>query len=53
MPSDIKAVNVRNQFRGRIRQIVRGDVISEVEIHTAWGASSPRSSRPARSMSSS
>ncbi|MBP6852925.1 MAG: TOBE domain-containing protein [Rhodoferax sp.] len=33
----IKAVNVRNQFRGKIREIIRGDVVSEVDVETAWG----------------
>lgn len=31
------AVNVRNQLRGRIKAIVWGDVVSEVEIDTSSG----------------
>jgi molybdopterin-binding protein len=37
MTSSIRAVNARNQFSGKVRHIVRGNVVSEVEIHTAWG----------------
>jgi molybdopterin-binding protein len=33
----IEAVNVRNQFRGRIREIVTGPVVSEVEVETPMG----------------
>ena len=33
----IEAVNVRNQFRGRIREIVTGPVVSEVEVETPFG----------------
>jgi molybdopterin-binding protein len=33
----IQAINVRNQFRGKIREIVRGDVVSEVDVETPWG----------------
>ena len=25
----IQAINVRNQFRGKVREIIRGDVVSE------------------------
>jgi molybdopterin-binding protein len=35
--STITAVNTRNQFRGVIVGIRRGDVMSEVEIETAAG----------------
>lgn len=31
------AVNVRNQLRGIIKDIVWGDVVSEVEVETASG----------------
>ncbi len=34
----IKAVNVRNQFPGRIKEIVSGPVVSEVDIQTAAGS---------------
>jgi molybdopterin-binding protein len=33
----IEAVNVRNQFRGKIKDIVNGDVVSEVEVETPSG----------------
>ncbi|MGH8652529.1 MAG: TOBE domain-containing protein [Gammaproteobacteria bacterium] len=33
----IKAVNVRNQFQGRIKEIVPGPVLSEVDIQTPAG----------------
>lgn len=33
----IQAINVRNQFRGRIKEIVRGDVVSEVDVETPAG----------------
>jgi molybdopterin-binding protein len=33
----IKAVNVRNQFSGRIKEIVSGPVLSEVDIQTPAG----------------
>ncbi|MCX7185675.1 MAG: TOBE domain-containing protein [Methylophilales bacterium] len=31
------AVNVRNQLRGRIKDITWGDVVSEVEVETTSG----------------
>ncbi|WP_157268615.1 TOBE domain-containing protein [Azohydromonas aeria] len=33
----ITAINVRNQFRGRVREIIAGPVVSEVDIETAGG----------------
>lgn len=33
----IKAINVRNQLRGRIVEILTGPVLSEVDIETAGG----------------
>ncbi|MEQ1602052.1 MAG: TOBE domain-containing protein [Methylophilaceae bacterium] len=33
----IQAINVRNQFRGRIKEIVLGSVVSEVDVETAIG----------------
>jgi molybdopterin-binding protein len=33
----IKAINARNQFKGRIKGIVFGDVVSEVDIETQSG----------------
>ena len=31
------AVNVRNQFRGRIKEIIEGPVVSEVDVETPSG----------------
>ncbi|MGJ7609686.1 MULTISPECIES: TOBE domain-containing protein [unclassified Variovorax] len=33
----IQAINVRNQFKGKVRAINRGEVLSEVDVETAWG----------------
>jgi molybdopterin-binding protein len=33
----IEAINVRNQFKGHIKEILRGDVLSEVDVQTPWG----------------
>ncbi len=33
----IHAINVRNQFQGTIKEIIRGSVVSEVDIETAAG----------------
>ncbi|MBK9439818.1 MAG: TOBE domain-containing protein [Comamonadaceae bacterium] len=33
----IQAINVRNQFRGRVKEIITGDVVSEVDVETPWG----------------
>lgn len=33
----IHAVNVRNQFKGRIREIITGPVVSEVDVETPAG----------------
>jgi molybdopterin-binding protein len=33
----IKAINARNQFKGHIKDIVFGDVLSEVDIETPSG----------------
>ncbi|RMN67366.1 molybdopterin-binding protein [Pseudomonas syringae] len=33
----IKAINVRNQFKGTIKEIVHGDVLSEIDVQTASG----------------
>ncbi|MGH8492583.1 MAG: TOBE domain-containing protein [Moraxellaceae bacterium] len=33
----IEAVNVRNQFRGHIKEIITGPVVSEVEVETPFG----------------
>lgn len=33
----ISEINVRNQFRGIIKEIIHGSVVSEVDIETAHG----------------
>ncbi|MET0857824.1 MAG: TOBE domain-containing protein [Telluria sp.] len=33
----ISEINVRNQFRGRIKEIIAGPVVSEVDVETAHG----------------
>jgi len=33
----ISAINVRNQFHGRVKEIIRGPVVSEVDIQTLHG----------------
>jgi len=33
----ITAINVRNQFRGKIKEIIEGPVLSEVDVETAAG----------------
>jgi molybdopterin-binding protein len=33
----IEVVNVRNQFRGRIKEIITGPVVSEVDVETPFG----------------
>jgi molybdopterin-binding protein len=33
----IAAINVRNQFRGRIKEVIKGPVVSEVDVETAGG----------------
>ena len=33
----IRAINVRNQFRGRIKEIINGPVVSEIDVETAIG----------------
>lgn len=33
----IQSINVRNQIKGTIQEIVKGDVISEVDVVTASG----------------
>lgn len=33
----ITAVNARNQFRGRIKEVIEGPVVSEVDVETAGG----------------
>ncbi|KAA0182763.1 transporter [Cupriavidus gilardii] len=33
----IHAINVRNQFRGKIREIIEGPVVSEIDVETPSG----------------
>ena len=33
----IKALNVRNQFQGVIKEILLGEVVSEIDVQTASG----------------
>ena len=33
----IKAINVRNKFKGHTKEIVLGDVLSETDVQTASG----------------
>ncbi|MDR2690088.1 MAG: TOBE domain-containing protein [Azoarcus sp.] len=33
----IQSINVRNQFRGRIKEIIRGSVVSEIDVETPHG----------------
>ncbi|WP_347883566.1 TOBE domain-containing protein [Pseudomonas aestiva] len=33
----IKAINVRNQFKGTIKEIIEGSVLSEIDVQTAAG----------------
>lgn len=33
----IEALNSRNQYRGKIRDVVWGDVLSEIEVETPGG----------------
>ena len=33
----IKAINVRNQFKGTIREIIEGPVLSEIDVDTPAG----------------
>ncbi|MFZ2393262.1 MAG: molybdopterin-binding protein [Rhodoferax sp.] len=33
----IQAINVRNQFRGKVKEIIPGDVVSEIDVETPWG----------------
>jgi molybdopterin-binding protein len=33
----ITAINVRNQFRGKVKEIIYGPVVSEVDVETPSG----------------
>jgi len=37
MATGITAINIRNQFKGNIKEIIRGSVVSEVEVQTPFG----------------
>lgn len=34
---EIQSINVRNQLKGTIQEIIKGDVVSEVDVVTASG----------------
>ena len=33
----ITAINVRNPFRGKVKEIIEGPVVSEIDVETAGG----------------
>ena len=33
----ITAINIRNQFRGHVKEIIRGSVVSEIDVETPFG----------------
>ena len=33
----ITAINVRNQFRGKVREVIEGPVVSEIDVETPSG----------------
>lgn len=33
----ITAINVRNQFRGKIKEVIEGPVVSEIDVETPSG----------------
>lgn len=33
----IQSINARNQFKGKIKEIVEGPVVSEVDVETPFG----------------
>jgi molybdopterin-binding protein len=33
----VSSINVRNQFRGTIKEIIEGPVVSEVDVATPYG----------------
>ena len=33
----IAAINVRNQFRGKVKEIIEGPVVSEIDVETPSG----------------
>lgn len=36
-PMSITAINVRNQFRGKVKEIIEGPVVSEIDVETPAG----------------
>jgi len=37
MAMGITAINIRNQFRGHVKEIIRGSVVSEIDVETQFG----------------
>jgi molybdopterin-binding protein len=37
MSPNIKVINVCNQFRGKVREIICGPFVSEIDVMTAFG----------------
>ncbi len=33
----IQSINARNQFRGKVKEIIEGSVVSEVDVETPYG----------------
>ena len=33
----IQSINVRNQFRGKVKEIIFGSVVSEIDVETPFG----------------
>lgn len=33
----IQSINVRNQFRGKVKEIIYGQVVSEIDVETPFG----------------
>ena len=33
----IQSINVRNQFRGKVKEIILGSVVSEIDVETPFG----------------
>jgi len=33
----ITAINIRNQLRGHVKEIIRGSVVSEIDVQTPFG----------------
>ncbi|MES2098745.1 MAG: TOBE domain-containing protein [Pseudomonadota bacterium] len=33
----ITAINVRNQFRGKVKEVIEGPVVSEIDVETTSG----------------